>query len=105
VTPHSVQAFLLTDGLVHVHKAGCADIDRQNLRRRASSHGGPAEARDRAQLAIDYYSDMTDTDTSDRAAMLDEFGDQFKFYPCVAGLPDVAGIRASSRSGEAYEAR
>lgn len=73
----SVRGYLMNDGLVHVHRADCADCTK--ARRRSDSAGRIEHHASIEAMAADWYADIAEENDEDPAS----YTDQFKVYPCV----------------------
>jgi hypothetical protein len=84
---NAVTSFLLTDGMVHVHRAGCADI--RKVRNQADSISTDVYF-SLLDLSTDWYQDMIG-----EGSMTAEQGlDSITVYPCVG---DRLGATAPAR--------
>jgi hypothetical protein len=84
-----VQAYLLSDGIIHVHQAGCADIKKSRLPQRSDSSGTVEEHESEHAFYLSWYADQLDEagiDLDDSKAVEGYAGQEFKFYACVKGL-------------------
>ena len=77
-----VHSNLTTDGLIHVHRAGCADIKRHYRPSRSEVWDG--EFASQVEVATDWYVDIIEENPGTTGA---SYLREFKFLPCCSTLP------------------
>jgi hypothetical protein len=75
-----VHTNLTTDGMIHVHRAGCADLKQY----RSDHHLFTVDHASAEELVADFYSDIIDENPD---TTWHTYYGEFHFLPCTSALP------------------